>query len=51
MAALTSKDVTTAFARVGLEPFPGSPDSLAKYVASEIERWGRVIKGAGIQAE
>jgi tripartite-type tricarboxylate transporter receptor subunit TctC len=51
VAALNAEDVKTAFTRVGLEPYPGNPDSLAKYVASEIDLWGRVIKTAGIQAE
>ena len=29
----------------------GSPDDLRKYLAREIEVWGRVIREAGIKAE
>jgi tripartite-type tricarboxylate transporter receptor subunit TctC len=35
----------------GLEIVPPeerSPEHLAKYLAAEIERWGKVIKAAGI---
>ena len=33
------------------DPFPGDPDSLAKLVESEIPKWGRIIKGAGIEPQ
>ncbi len=49
--ALKADDVVTAYQRAGLAPFPGTPESLAKFVASEINRWGRVIKQAGMQPE
>jgi tripartite-type tricarboxylate transporter receptor subunit TctC len=35
----------------GAEPLPGSPDDLRKYLAREIEVWGKVIKAAGIKGE
>ncbi len=35
----------------GAEPLPGTPADLRKYLASEIEKWGRVIREAGIKAE
>ncbi len=35
----------------GAEPQPGSPDDLRKYLAGEIEKWGKVIREAGIKAE
>jgi tripartite-type tricarboxylate transporter receptor subunit TctC len=35
----------------GAEPQPGTPEDLRKHLAGEIEKWGRVIKEAGIKAE
>jgi len=35
----------------GAEPQPGPPEDLRKYLAGEIEKWGRVIREAGIKAE
>jgi tripartite-type tricarboxylate transporter receptor subunit TctC len=32
----------------GAEAFPGTPESLAKLLASDTEKWGRVIKDAGL---
>lgn len=32
-------------------PFPTSPDELARFQAAETEKWGRVIKAAGIEPE
>ena len=40
---------TTEFLhRLANEPFPGTPDSLRTLLAKEIERWGELIKLAGI---
>ncbi len=36
---------------LGAEPFPGSPESLARFVQSETEKWGKIVRFAGIQAE
>jgi len=35
----------------GAEPLPGSPADLRKHLAGEIEKWGKVIREAGIKAE
>ncbi len=35
----------------GAEPLPGTPDDLRTYLAGEIEKWGKVIREAGIKAE
>jgi tripartite-type tricarboxylate transporter receptor subunit TctC len=37
------------FEKVGGEPFPGTPDALAAFVKTEIERWGDLVKKAGIE--
>jgi tripartite-type tricarboxylate transporter receptor subunit TctC len=35
----------------GAEPLSGPPDDLRRYLAREIEVWGRVIREAGVKAE
>jgi tripartite-type tricarboxylate transporter receptor subunit TctC len=35
----------------GAEPQPGPADDLRRYLAREIEVWGKVIREAGIKAE
>lgn len=37
------------FEKVGGEPFPGEPDALAAFVRTEIDRWGELVKKAGIE--
>ena len=37
--------------KLGADPFPGTPESLAKFVDSEIAKWGRLVKIAGIEPE
>lgn len=45
---LSDPETIEFFAIGGGIPGGGSPDDLAAHVASEIERWGAVIEGAGI---
>ena len=35
----------------GAEPLSGPPDDLRRYLAGEIEKWGKVIRDAEIKAE
>ncbi|MGV3632799.1 MAG: Bug family tripartite tricarboxylate transporter substrate binding protein [Pseudorhodoplanes sp.] len=37
------------FEKVGGEPFPGTPDGLAAFIKTEIDRWGDLVKKAGIE--
>jgi tripartite-type tricarboxylate transporter receptor subunit TctC len=39
------------FETSGGEPFPTTPDELAKFQTAEAAKWGKVIKAAGIQPE
>jgi tripartite-type tricarboxylate transporter receptor subunit TctC len=48
--ALNAPDVHEQFDRQGVEAKPGTPEELAKYMASELATWGRVVKAAKIQA-
>jgi tripartite-type tricarboxylate transporter receptor subunit TctC len=49
--ALKSPDVLERFAAQGTEALGGSPEQAATYVKQELERWGPVVKRAGIKAD
>jgi tripartite-type tricarboxylate transporter receptor subunit TctC len=39
-------------ATLALEPLPGStPDSFAKYLKTEIDRWATIVKASGAELE
>jgi tripartite-type tricarboxylate transporter receptor subunit TctC len=50
-AGLTSKDYQARITSLGLAILVGSPADYGKLIASEIERWGKAVKFAGIKAE
>jgi tripartite-type tricarboxylate transporter receptor subunit TctC len=43
--------ITSVYAHAVLDPYTTSPEGLAQFQQSETEKWGRVIKAAGIEAE
>jgi tripartite-type tricarboxylate transporter receptor subunit TctC len=50
-AALADPKMTTRFADLGAAVVTGSPTDLAKLIAGETEKWGKVIREAHITAE
>jgi tripartite-type tricarboxylate transporter receptor subunit TctC len=44
-------EVITALKNVGAEPAPSTPDEFATYIAAERERWGEVVKAAGVKLD
>ncbi len=50
-AALADPTVQKRLAELGGEPMPMKPGEFGKLVASETEKWGKVIRAAGIKAE
>ena len=46
-----SEPVKAHFAKSALVPFTTTPEQLAKFQAAEAQKWGRIIKAAGIQPE
>jgi tripartite-type tricarboxylate transporter receptor subunit TctC len=36
---------------LGETPFPGSPADFGKLIAEDTEKWGKVVKFAGIKPE
>jgi tripartite-type tricarboxylate transporter receptor subunit TctC len=49
--ALNNADVAALLHQQGLEPSPGSPADLGRYIEREYETWGKVVKRAGIKAQ
>ena len=43
--------VREAFAKQSVDAAPGTPAEFAAFMQSEMERWGKVVKSAGIQPE
>ena len=49
--AIGTESAKAFFAKNGLVPFTTTPEELAKFQAAETQKWGRIIKAAGIQPE
>jgi tripartite-type tricarboxylate transporter receptor subunit TctC len=50
-AALADPAIKARLEQHGAEGMPGSPADFGKLIADETERWGKVIRAAGIKAE
>jgi tripartite-type tricarboxylate transporter receptor subunit TctC len=50
-AALADSGMKARFAELGGAPLAGSPGDFGKLIAEETEKWGKVVKSAGIKAE
>ena len=50
-AALADPKIRARLAVLGGTPLAGSPADFAKLIAEETEKWGKVIKFAGIKPE
>ena len=48
---INSPDVTDRFVKQGVEPRTGTPEQFGDLVKSEVVRWAKVIKDAGIRAD
>ena len=44
-------DMRGKLASQGFEPVGNTPEQFAAYIQSEITKWGKVIREAGIRAE
>jgi tripartite-type tricarboxylate transporter receptor subunit TctC len=49
--ALASAEMKKLFVDFGAEPSPTTPEAFSAYVRSEIAKWTKVVKSAGIKAE
>jgi len=48
---LKSQEVREKLAADGAEPVGSTPEQFAAFIKSEIDKWGKVVKSAGIQVE
>ena len=51
VAALQSPDVRTKMAELSLEPVGNTPEQFDTFIRTEIEKWAKVVKAAGITAD
>jgi tripartite-type tricarboxylate transporter receptor subunit TctC len=51
VAGTKSASAKQFFESTGTDPWTTTPDELAKFQAAEAQKWGRVIKAAGIEPE
>jgi tripartite-type tricarboxylate transporter receptor subunit TctC len=49
--AAASPDLIARFSGLGLDPNPCTPEQMSAYLKSEIDKWGKVIRVAGVKAE
>ena len=50
-AGLADATVRKRFAEVGAVPLPFTPDAMRAMIARDYEKWGGVIKAAGLKPE
>jgi putative tricarboxylic transport membrane protein len=50
-AALSDPELKQRYTELGLEPLPTTPDELSGRLRAEIDKWGRVIREAGIEQQ
>ena len=50
-AVLADAKMQGRLAEFGAVPMPGSPDDFGKFIAAEVEKWGRVVKSANMKAK
>ncbi len=49
--ALALPELREQLARQSIEPIGGTPDAFAAFVRRETDKWGRIVKEAGIKME
>jgi tripartite-type tricarboxylate transporter receptor subunit TctC len=49
--ALGSEDVKQAFAKIGADARPASPEELASYIAQQQQRWARIVAATRLSVE
>lgn len=51
VTTLKDPSISSQLKKSGLNPLPTSVDETTKYIKSESEKWGNIVKKAGIRAE
>ena len=50
-AVLSSPDIVERLAKLGIAATPGTPDAFGVQIRADLEKYGKVVKAAGIKAE
>ena len=50
-AAIVKPSIVARFAELGAEPLGGSPEQAAAFIRGEQEKWGKIIRDAGIKQQ
>jgi tripartite-type tricarboxylate transporter receptor subunit TctC len=50
-AAIADGGMKAKLAAIGGDPIPGSPADFGKLIADETEKWGKVVRAAGLKPE
>ncbi len=50
-AGLVDAGLAAQFANLGATPMPGTPADLGRLIADETEKWGRVVRAAGVRVD
>ena len=48
---MASPDTKKALFGAGVEPDPSTPEAMSEYMVQEMERWGKIVKDAGVKLE
>jgi tripartite-type tricarboxylate transporter receptor subunit TctC len=51
VAALNDAGVVAQLRKLGLDPAPSSPEEAARFIRSESDKWGSVVRKAGLKSE
>ena len=50
-AGLADADFKAKLAKLGGQPMPGTPADWGNFIAAETDKWGKVVREAGVKAE
>ena len=51
VTVMSIPEVKATFTKAGLDPQTGSPSEFASFIASEVKKWGKVVRDANVQAD
>ena len=51
VGALQAEEVRRRMVEFGVMPVSSSPEAFSTYIAADSQRWGKLIRSAGIKAE
>ena len=51
LKTMNSSETKKALYDAGVEPTPSTPEEMSDYMIKELERWGKVVKEAGVKLE